>query len=55
MTSPTLIFPSGEAVYNPYASDKTIEGGKLTEVHAPPAYGEAVYAGYREILARAAG
>ena len=55
MTSPTLIFPSGEAVFNPYASDKTIEGGKLTEVHAPPAYGEAVYAGYREILARAAG
>ena len=55
MTSPTLIFPSGEAVFNPYASDKTIEGGKLTEVHAPPAYGEAVYAGYREILVRAAG
>lgn len=55
MTSPTLIFPSGEAVFNPYASDKTIEGGKLTEVHAPPAYGEAVYEGYREILARAAG
>ncbi len=55
MTSPTLIFQSGEAVFNPYASDKTIEGGKLTEVHAPPAYGEAVYAGYREILARAAG
>ena len=55
MTSPTLIFPSGEAVFNPYASDKTIEGGKLTEVHAPPAYGEAVYAGYREILARAVG
>ena len=55
MTSPTLIFPSGEAVFNPYASDKTIEDGKLTEVHAPPAYGEAVYAGYREILARAAG
>lgn len=54
MTSPTLIFPSGEAVFNPYASDKTIEDGKLTEVHAPPAYGEAVYAGYREILARAA-
>ena len=55
MTSPTLIFPSGEAVFNPYASDKTIEDGKLTEVHAPPAYGEAVYEGYREILARAAG
>ena len=55
MTSPTLIFPSGEAVFNPYASDKTIEGGKLTEVHAPPAYGEAVYEGYREILARAVG
>ncbi len=55
MTSPTLIFPSGEAVFNPYASDKTIEDGKLTEVHAPPAYGEAVYAGYREILSRAAG
>ena len=55
MTSPTLIFPSGEAVFNPYASDKTIEDGKLTEVHAPPAYGEAVYAGYREILAKAAG
>ncbi len=55
MTSPTLIFPSGEAVYNPYASDKTIEDGKLTEVHAPPAYGEEVYEGYREILARAAG
>ncbi len=55
MTSPTLIFPNGEAVFNPYASDKTIEDGKLTEVHAPPAYGEAVYEGYREILARAAG
>ena len=55
MTSPTLILPGGEAVFNPYASDKTIEGGKLTEVHAPPAYGEAVYAGYREILARATG
>ncbi len=54
MTSPTLMLPGGEAVFNPYASDKTIEGGKLTEVHAPPAYGEAVYAGYREILARAA-
>ena len=54
MTSPTLILPGGEAVFNPYASDKTIEGGKLTEVHAPPAYGEAVYEGYREILARAA-
>ena len=54
MTSPTLILPDGEAVFNPYASDKTIEGGNLTEVHAPPAYGEAVYTGYREILARAA-
>ena len=55
MASPTLIFPSGEAVFNPYASDKTIEGGKLTEVHAPPACGEAVYQGFRDILSRATG
>ena len=43
MTSPTLIFP-GEAVFNPY------EDGQAHR-SAPPAYGEAVYAGYREILA----
>ncbi len=53
MTSPTLILPSGEAVYNPYASEKTIEDGKLMEVHAPSACGEAVYAGFRDILSRA--
>ncbi len=54
MTSPTLILPGGEVLHNPYASEKTIEDGRLTEVHAPPAYGEAVYAGFREILSRAA-
>lgn len=54
MTSPTLILPNGEAVHNPYASEKTIEGGKLTEVRPPPAFGEAVYEGFREILSRAA-
>ncbi len=53
MTSPTLILPDGEVVHNPYASDKTIEDGKLTEVHAPPAYGEEVYAGFRDILSKA--
>lgn len=54
MTSPTLILPGGEVLHNPYASEKTIRDGRLTEVHAPPAYGEAVYAGFREILSRAA-
>ena len=54
MTSPTLILPNGEAVHNPFASEKTIKDGKLTEVHPPPAFGEAAYAGFREILSRAA-
>lgn len=50
MTSPTLIFPNGKFVHNPYASDKKIKNGKLTEVHAPIAYGEDVYQGFRRIL-----
>ena len=53
MTSPTLLLPSGEALHNPYASAKRFQEGKLTEVHAPPAYGEAVYEGFRAILRRA--
>jgi hypothetical protein len=53
MTSPTLFLPSGEVVHNPYASEKKIENGKITEVYPPPAYGEAVYEGFREILTRA--
>ena len=53
MTSPTLFLASGEVVYNPYASEKKIENGRITEVHAPPAYGEAVYEGFRGILNRA--
>ncbi len=53
MTSPTLFLGSGEVVHNPYASEKKIENGKITEVHAPPAYGEAVYEGFRGILHRA--
>ncbi len=53
MTSPTLFLGSGEVVHNPFASEKKIENGKITEVHAPPAYGEAVYEGFREILNRA--
>ncbi len=53
MTSPTLFLPSGEAIHNPYASEKRFQDGKLTEVHAPPAYGEAVYEGFRDILRRA--
>ncbi len=50
MTSPTLIFPNGKFVHNPYASDKKIKNGKLTEVYAPIAYGEDVYQGFRRIL-----
>ena len=50
MTSPTLIFPNGKIVHNPYASDKKIENGKLVEVHAPTAYGEDVYEGFRKII-----
>ena len=50
MTSPTLIFPNGNIVHNPYASEKKIENGKLIEVHAPTAYGEDVYGGFRKIL-----
>lgn len=55
MTSPTFILPSGEAVHNPYASPKRIEGGKLVEVLPPPCCGEAVYEGFRQILRRAVG
>ena len=53
MTSPTLFLLSGEVIYNPYASEKKIVDGKITEVHPPPAYGEEVYEGFREILKRA--
>ncbi|MBT3821909.1 MAG: hypothetical protein HOG04_10985, partial [Nitrospinaceae bacterium] len=53
MTSPTLFLASGEVVYNPYASEKKIENGKITEVYPPSAYGEAVYEGFRDILKRA--
>ncbi len=53
MTSPTLFLGSGEVIHNPYATEKKIENGKITEVHAPPAYGEAVYEGFRGILSRA--
>jgi len=53
MTSPTLFLESGEVIHNPYASEKKIENGKITEVHPPPAYGEAVYEGFRDILKRA--
>ncbi|MDP6365415.1 MAG: hypothetical protein QF787_04605 [Nitrospinota bacterium] len=53
MTSPTLFLLSGEVIYNPYASEKKIVDGKITEVRPPPAYGEEVYEGFREILKRA--
>ncbi|MFC1491171.1 hypothetical protein ACFLQ0_01095, partial [Nitrospinota bacterium] len=53
MTSPTLFLASGEVIHNPFASEKTIENGKLTEVHPPPAYGGEVYEGFREILRKA--
>ena len=53
MTSPTLFLATGEVIYNPYASEKKIENGKITEVYPPPAYGEAVYKGFRDILKRA--
>ncbi len=53
MTSPTLFLPSGEVIHNPYASEIKIVDGKITEVHPPPAYGEEVYEGFREILRRA--
>ena len=46
--------PKGEVFHNPYASEKSFKDGKLAEVHPPPRYGEAVYAGYREILSKAA-
>lgn len=55
MTSPTLFLESGEVIHNPFASAKKIENGKITEVHAPSAYGEAVYEGFRKILGRALG
>ncbi len=53
MTSPTLFLESGEVIHNPYASEKKIETGKITEVHPPPAYGEAAYEGFRDIFKRA--
>jgi predicted DsbA family dithiol-disulfide isomerase len=53
MTSPTMFLPSGEPFFNPFASEKRFESGKIVEVHPPSRYGEAVLEGYRDILRKA--